>query len=40
MLEIDIDVRRLVALRGNEAFKQQVDLVRINAGHAEAIADG
>ena len=40
MLEIDIDVRRLLALRREETLKQEIGQSRINAGDAEAVADG
>ena len=40
MLEIDVDVGRLVALLGDEAGEQQLDLGRIDGGDAEAVADG
>ena len=39
MLEIDVDIGRLVAVRRNEAVEQKIDLVRIDRGDAEAIAD-
>ena len=39
MLEIDVDVRRFVALRGDEALEQQVDLDRVYRRDAQAIAD-
>ena len=39
MLEIDIDVGRLLALLGDEALEQQVAGRRINRGDTEAIAD-
>ncbi len=40
MLEIDVDVRRLLALLADEAFEQEIDLHRIDGGDAEHIADG
>ena len=40
MLEIDVDVRRLLPLRRDEALEQEVDLGRIDIGDGEAIADG
>ena len=40
MLEIDIDIRRLLALGGDETFEQQVALRGINGGDAEHVADG
>ena len=39
VLEVDVDVGRLVALRGDEALEQQVSRVRIDLGDAEAVAD-
>src|SRR5262245_907315 len=39
MFEIDVNVRRLVALGGHEALEQKVDLGRIDRGDAQAIAD-
>ena len=39
VLEIDVDVRRLVALPGDEALEQQVHPGRVDLGDAEAIAD-
>src|SRR5215471_8922774 len=38
-LEIDVDVGRLAAVLGDEAGEQEVALVRIDRGDAEAIAD-
>ena len=40
MLEIDIDVRRLLPLRRDEALEQKVDLGRVDIGDGEAVADG
>ena len=40
VLEIDVDVGRLVALGGDEALEQQVAAHRVDLGDAEAIADG
>jgi hypothetical protein len=40
MLEIDIDIGRLAALFGEEAFEQKIDLGRIDGGDAEHEADG
>ncbi len=40
MLEVDIDIRRLQPLLGNEALEQQIDLGRIDRGDAEHIAHG
>ena len=39
MLEVDVDVGRLVALGRDEALEQQIDAVGIDGGDAEAIAD-
>ena len=39
MLEIDVDVGRLLALLGNEALEQKLAGRRIDRGDAEAIAD-
>ena len=39
MLEIDVDVGRLLALGADEALEQQVDAVGIDLGDAEAVAD-
>ena len=40
MLEIDVDIRRLVALGGNEALEQQIGLGGVDGGDAERVADG
>ena len=40
VLEIDIDVGRLVALGGDEALEEEIVLVGIDLGDAEAKADG
>src|SRR5215210_4874365 len=40
VLEIDVDVGRLVAVRREEAGEERIDLVRVDGGDAEAIADG
>ena len=40
VLEIDVDVGRLVALARDEALEEQVDALRIDLGDAEAVADG
>ena len=40
MLEIDVDVGRLLPLRRDEALEQEVDLGRVDIGDGEAIADG
>ena len=39
VLEIDVDVGRLVALGRDEAFEQQIAADRIDRGDAEAVAD-
>ena len=39
VLEIDIDVRRLLALGADEAFEQKANPVWIDGGHPEAVAD-
>src|SRR5207245_5991969 len=39
VLEIDVDVGRLLALGGDEALEEKIDLGRIDGGDAEAIAD-
>ena len=39
VLEIDVDVGRLAPLGGDEALEQQIDLLGIDLGDAEAIAD-
>jgi hypothetical protein len=39
MLEIDIDIRRLVAVHRHEPIKEQRALLRINFGYLEAVAD-
>ena len=40
MLEVDVDVGRLVALGRDEAFEQKIETRRIHLGDPEAIADG
>ena len=40
MLEIDVDVGRLLPLRRDEALEQEVDLGRVHIGDGEAVADG
>ena len=40
VLEIDVDVGRLLALGRDEALEQEIDLGRIDIGDGEAIADG
>ena len=39
MLEIDVDVGRLLALGRDEALEQEIDLGRIDIGDGEAVAD-
>jgi hypothetical protein len=39
VLEVDVDIRRLVALAADEALEEQVDAGRIDGGDAEAVAD-
>ncbi len=39
MLEVDVDVGRLVPLLGNEALEQRVDPVRPDFGDADAETD-
>ncbi len=39
MLEIHVDVRRLLAGGGDEALEQQIERFRIHAGDADAVAD-
>ena len=39
MLEIDVDIRRLVALGRDEALEQQIDLAGIDGSDTEAVAD-
>src|SRR4029453_8636936 len=39
MLEIDVDVRRLTPLGGDEALEQEIDRGGVDSGDAEAIAD-
>jgi len=39
VLEVDIDIRRLFPLGGDEALKQQIVAVGIDLGDAEAVAD-
>ena len=39
MLEIDVDVGRLLALLGDEALEQQVAGRRVDRGDPEAVAD-
>ncbi len=40
MLEIHVDVRRLVALLGDEALEQQMHARGIHLGDVQAVADG
>ncbi len=40
VLEIDVDVRRLAPLLGNEALEQEVIAVWVDRGDAEDVADG
>ena len=40
MLKIYVDIRRLLALHGNKALKQQVHARRINFGDEQAVTDG
>ena len=40
MLEVNVDVRRLGALLGDEAFEEHADPRRVDRGDAQAIADG
>ena len=40
VLEIDVDIGRLVALGGDEALEEQVDPGRVDGGDAEHVADG
>ena len=40
MLEIDVDVGRLLPLGRDEALEQEIDLGRIDIGDGEAVADG
>ena len=39
VLEVDVDVRRLVALTGDEAFEQHPDPVRVDRGDSQRVAD-
>ena len=40
VLEIDIDIRRLAALLGDETLEQQVVALRVDGGDAQHVADG
>ena len=39
VLEIDVDVRRLATVGGDEALEQEIDAGGIDLGDAEAVAD-
>ena len=39
VLEIDIDVGRLAAIRGDEALEQEVAVARVDVGDAQAVTD-
>ncbi|MNT67325.1 hypothetical protein D3C72_2054570 [compost metagenome] len=39
MLEIDVDIRRLVAVLGQEAFEQQIGFHRVDRGDPQDVAD-
>ena len=39
VLEVDVDVRRLVPLLGQEALEEQVDAIGVDGGDAQAVAD-
>src|SRR5690606_16721176 len=39
VLEVDVDVRRLGALGGDEALEQEMESYRVDLGDAEAVAD-
>src|SRR3546814_11735447 len=39
VLEVDVDVRRLVARRGDEALERKVELGGVDRGDAEHVAD-
>ena len=40
VLEVDVDVGWLASLGREEALEQEVDLVGIDLGHVQAVADG
>ena len=40
MLEIDVDIGRLLPLRRDEALEQKIDLGRVDIGDGKAVADG
>src|SRR5262245_2922438 len=39
VLEIDVDVGRFAAIRGDETFEQEAALARVDVGDAQAVAD-
>ena len=39
VLEVDVDVGRLLALGRDEALEQQIEALRVDRGDAEAVAD-
>jgi hypothetical protein len=39
VLEIDVDVGRLAAIRGDKAFEQEVAIARVDVGDAQAVTD-
>jgi hypothetical protein len=39
VLEVDVDVRRLIALGRDEALEQKIETRRIDLGDPEAVAD-
>ncbi len=39
VFEVDVDVGRLLSFLGDETFEQQIDLLRIDFGDLEAVAD-
>ena len=39
VFEVDVDVRRFLALLGDETLEQKVDLFGIDLGNTEAVAD-
>jgi len=40
VLEVDIDIGRLLALGADEPLEQEIDLRGVHRGDAEAIANG
>jgi hypothetical protein len=40
VLEVDVDVGRFIPFFADEPLEQQVDAVRVDRGHAQAVADG